>query len=339
VADAAVEVRSRIRTGNMAHMAIEAQPPGGGNLLKASDLEPGQVRELLDLARRMKEAPPQWLAAHAGESVACYFERPSTRTRVSVQAAAQRLGLLPIVLGPEALPLGLKERASDTARALSSYAAAIVIATASERVLTQIADAADVPVLNAVSELHHPCQALADLLTLHEQFGRLEGLRLAYVGAAANVANSLLEACALAGIDLRVASPAHYDPDTEVEYAAREIARSTGARIEVGRDPRHAVEGADAVYTDLWREPGDQRRREALVQALEPYRVTNELMTQAGRDAVFMHCLPAHRGQEVEERVVDGPRSLVWNQVANRLPIEQAILHTLIAANADPGRR
>jgi ornithine carbamoyltransferase len=315
----------------MTEVTLNAQLPAGGNLLKASDLEPLQIQEMLDLAQRMKEAPAAWRSALAGESVACYFERPSTRARVSVQAAAQRLGMLPIVLGPEALRLGQAETASDTARVLSAYAAAIVMATASQRLLTQVANAANVPVLNALSELHHPCQALADLLTLRQLFGRLNGLRLAYVGAAANVANSLLEACALVGMELRVASPVGYAPDTGVDYDAREIARSTGARIEVGRDPRHAVEGADAVYTDLWREPADQRRRESLAQALEPYRVTNELMTHAGPDAVFMHCLPAHRGHEVEARVVDGFRSVVWDQASNRLPIEQAILHTLIA--------
>jgi ornithine carbamoyltransferase len=309
---------------------LESRATGTQDLLRISDLDPDGLQHLLDLAERMKRAPAEWHDRLKGESVACYFAKPSTRTRVSFEAAAQRLGMLPIMLRPDELQLGRGEPISDTARVLSGYTAAIVIRTFAQHEVEAVAGAASVPVINALTDDHHPCQALADLLTLKERFGRLRGLRLAYVGDGNNVAHSLMEAGALAGMHVALATPPDYTPDPEITSEAVALAAMHGGEIELTADPRRAVAGADAVYTDVWVSMGDDAEREQRVARLSPYRVTPELFALAAPEAVFMHCLPAHRGEEVSAEVIDGPRSAVWQQAAHRLPTEQAVLHALV---------
>jgi ornithine carbamoyltransferase len=288
------------------------------SLLRIADLTPGELRCLLDLAAAMKVEPNGWHDALAGSSVACYFSKPSTRTRVSFEAAVHRLGALPIMLRPEELQLGRGEPIADTARVMSSYCAAIVMRTFAQSEVAEMAAAASVPVINALTDDHHPCQALADVLTLRERFGELRGLPIAYVGDGNNVAHSLIEAAALTGIDLRLACPEGYGPDPEI-----------AAGTNVTDDPREAVAGARAVYTDVWVSMGDEDERQRRMRDLEDYRVTPGLMGLAATDAVFLHCLPAHRGEEVATAVIDGPHSAVWQQAANRLPTEQAVLYAL----------
>jgi ornithine carbamoyltransferase len=298
-------------------------PPCTGDLLRIADLRPAELHRLLDLAAAMKADPRGWLDVMPGASIACYFAKPSTRTRVSFEAAVHRLGALPIMLRPDELQLGRGEPIADTARVLSSYCAAIVIRTFAQADVEEMATAASVPVINALTDDHHPCQALADLLTLRERFGRLEGLRVAYVGDGNNVAHSLMEAAALAGFELTLACPPGYLPDAD-------IARAAGPAVHLFRDPRDAVLGAHAVYTDVWVSMGDEQERAGRMADLATYRVDHELMSLAANDAVFLHCLPAHRGEEVAADVIDGPRSAVWQQAANRLPTEQAVLHALV---------
>ncbi|MGZ8701391.1 MAG: ornithine carbamoyltransferase [Gaiellaceae bacterium] len=287
------------------------------HFLRVSDLDAAQIEWLLDLARDMKSSPTGWVQTLGGTTLACFFEKPSTRTRVSFAAAAQRLGILPLLLRPDELQLGRGEPIADTARVLSSYVAGIVIRTFAQETIEEVAAAASVPVINALSDEHHPCQALADLLTLRERFGSLDGLKLAYVGDGNNVANSLIEAGRLTGVQVVVAAPPGFGP--------------TIPGAEVVEDPREAVAGADAVYTDVWVSMGEEADRERRLRELEPYRVDSELMSLARPDAVFLHCLPAHRGEEVASDVIDGFQSIVWQQAANRLPTEQALLYGLIA--------
>jgi ornithine carbamoyltransferase len=287
------------------------------HFLQASDLDAGQVEWVLDVASGMKLSPNGWLGTLAGRTLGCFFEKPSTRTRVSFAAAAQRLGMLPLLLRPDELQLGRGEPIGDTARVLSSYVSGIVLRTFSHETVEQVAAAAAVPVVNGLSDEHHPCQALADVLTLRERFGRLEGLRLAYVGDGNNVANSLVEVGRLTGVDVVVAAPRGFGPTTP------------GANVV--EDPHEAVSGAHAVYTDVWVSMGDEAERVERLHELAPYRVDAELMTFARPDAVFLHCLPAHRGEEVTDEVIDGPQSAVWQQAANRLPTEQALLYGLIS--------
>ena len=303
------------------------------DFLRVADLNPAGLSHLLDLAAAMDDEPLAWVETLRGRSVACYFAKPSTRTRVSFAAAAARLGLNPIVLRPDELQLGRGEPIADTARALSGYCDAIVIRTFAQREIEETAAAASVPVINALSDEHHPCQALADLLTVREWFGRLEGVRLAFVGDGNNVAHSLLEAGALAGMEIAVASPPGYAPSPQVVAEAQALARTTGGVIEVFEDPRDAVRGAHAVYTDVWVSMGEDAERDERLRALRPYQVDEELLALARPDAIFMHCLPAHRGEEVAAAVIDGPRSVVWEQAANREPTAQALLYTLITVD------
>jgi ornithine carbamoyltransferase len=301
------------------------------DLLRIADLSAEQLAWALDLALWMKAEPRGWIDALRGQSLACFFEKPSTRTRVSFAAAAYRLGMQPIMLRPDELQLGRGEPIADTARVLSSYAAAIVVRTFAQRTLEEMAAAADVPLINALSDSHHPCQALADLLTLREHFGHLRGLRLAYIGDGNNVAHSLMEAGALAGMDVVVATPPGEQPDPAVTDLARRLASASVGRISVVGEPHEAVAGADAVYTDVWVSMGTEEDRARRMHDLTPYQVNAALMALARSHAVFMHCLPAHRGEEVTADVIDGPQSIVWQQAANRMPTEQAIIYLLVS--------
>jgi ornithine carbamoyltransferase len=297
---------------------------------RVSDLKSEEIAELLDLAEEMKRAPHDLGESLRGEVIACIFEKPSTRTRVSFAAAAARLGATPLALSAQELQLGRGETVADTARSISGYAAAIVARTFSQQTVDDLARWATVPVINALSDEHHPCQALADALTIKEAFGTLRGRRLAFVGDGGdNVARSLLEIGALTGLDVAVACPPEYAPDPAALRAAHALAEDTGAALTVHFDPAAAVAGADAVYADVWTSMGEEAEREARRHALEPYRVTPELLALAAPDAIFLHCLPAHRGEEVTADVIDGERSAVWQESANRLPTEQALLRML----------
>lgn len=294
---------------------------------RVSDLSRAELGSLLDLAEVMKDEPHSFLEALAGETVACIFEKPSTRTRVSFAAAAARLGATPLALSPQELQLGRGETIADTARSLSGYVAAIVIRTFGQETVDELARWATVPVVNALSDEHHPCQALADLMTLREVFGDVRGRRLAFVGDGGdNVARSLLDIGALSGLDVTIACPPEYSPDRGALNDARKLAEETDAVLTVVHDPRAAVAGADAVYADVWASMGEEEEREQRRRVLAPYQVDEELLALAAPHAVFLHCLPAKRGQEVVPAVIDGPRSVVWHQSANRLPTEQALL-------------
>jgi ornithine carbamoyltransferase len=301
------------------------------DLLRISDLDPEGLRKLLDTAARMKAHPHGSRHAEVGRILACLFSKPSTRTRVSLEAAAWRLGMLPMMLRPDELQLGRGEPIADTARVLSSYVDILAIRTFSHAQVEELAAEATIPVINALTDEHHPCQALADLLTLRERFGSLEGLKVAYVGDGNNVAHSLMEAAALAGMEVAVATPAGYEPDADVVARAQELCAAGGGKVAVGGDPYLAAAGAHAVYTDVWVSMGDaEDERHDRIEALTPYAVTPALMAAARDDAVFLHCLPAHRGEEVAAEVIDGTQSWVFRQAANRLPTEQAVIDTLL---------
>jgi ornithine carbamoyltransferase len=301
------------------------------DLLRISDLDARQLYVLLDLAAEMKAAPHGWETALHGDTVAMFFEKPSTRTRVSFAAACQHLGALPLGLRPDELQLGRGEPISDTARVLSGYSSAIVVRTFAQALLDEMAAFADKPVINALTDDHHPCQALADLLTIRERFGSLQGIRVAYLGDGNNVAHSLMEAGALAGMHVVVGTPAGFEPDPAITDKAAATALAHGGSISVVHEPAEAVAGANAVYTDVWVSMGDDeasRAKRAAVMAA--YQVDTELMRHADREAIFLHCLPAHRGEEVAAEVIDGPASVVFRQAENRLWTEEAVLYAYI---------
>ncbi len=303
------------------------------HFLSVLPLGPEGLREALELARRMKAEPAPWRSALAGGKLALIFDKPSTRTRVSFEAAAWALGMLPVMLRPDELQVGRGEPPADTARVLSRYVDVVAVRTFRQAALEELARNATIPFINALTDEHHPCQALADLMTLQEERGTLAGLHLAYVGDGNNVAHSLLEACALAGVHITLATPEGYEPDADVLAGAREAAAATGGSVTVVHRPAEAVSDADAVYTDVWTSMGEEAEREARRRAFAGYVVGSELMAAARPGAIFLHCLPAHRGEEVEAAVIDGPQSRVWDEAENRWWTEMAIVYLLVSEN------
>ena len=301
------------------------------DLLRISDLSPKDLEHVLDLSQRVHDEPHLHAGLIEGETVITYFAKPSTRTRLSFGSAITHLGGVPEVVGPNELQLGRGETIEDTARVVSRYAKAFVIRTYSDDDVRRFAAAATIPVINALTDLHHPCQALADLLTLRQHFGVLKGLRLAYLGDGNNVAHSLLEACALAGIDIIVATPPGYECDPDVIRTAGRLSDRSGSLVLPVHDPLFAVSGADVVYTDVWLSMNDtDDQKAARAEALARYQVNAAVMHEASPDAVFLHCLPAHRGEEVSAGVIDGPQSLILDEAENRMHTAQALLVSLI---------
>jgi ornithine carbamoyltransferase len=302
--------------------------------LRVADLSSGQLDYLLQLASEMKRKPDGWCQALSTQTVACFFEKPSTRTRVSFAGAAYRLGAQALFLRPDELQLGRGEPIADTARVLSSYAAAIVLRTFAQAEIDEVARWADAPVINALSDTHHPCQALADLLTIRERLGGLSGRTLVFLGDGDNnVAHSLMEAGALAGMRVVICSPDSYGPQPEALESALGLAAEHGGTVEVIDRPRDAATGADALYTDVWVSMGEETEQQRRREDLSAYQVNADLMALAKPGAIFLHCLPAHRGEEVTPDVIDGQQSAVWQQAANRLPTEQALMYALTSGD------
>lgn len=303
----------------------------GRNVLLDTDLTPDELSEVIDTAARIKRMwkngqPHGYLA---GKTLGLIFQHPSTRTRVSLEAGMAQLGGQAIFLGVNDLQMKRGETIADTAQILSRYVDAIVARVANHNDLVTLAGSATIPVLNGLSDQCHPLQAYADLLTLQETFGELKGLKLAYLGDGNNMAVSLMLSCAVMGVSVSVAAPPQYQPNEDIVHHAQWLAKATGATIEVTDDPVAAVAGAHAVYTDVHVSMG-QLDGAARAVALAPYKVTGSLMDEADSKAVFMHCLPMHRDEEVSTDVADGPRSIIFDQAENRLHMHKALLlHTL----------
>jgi ornithine carbamoyltransferase len=300
--------------------------------LSVDDLEPAEILHLLDLAERLKADRDLHRDALQHRTIALIFEKASTRTRVSFEVAVDQLGGRPTTLTATDLQLGRGETIEDTGRVLSRYVDAIVLRTFEQERLEALAGAATVPVINALSDFEHPCQALADLLTIQERSGPLAGRVLAYVGDGNNVAHSLLLAGAKTGMTVRVAAPTGFEPIPQIVQRASEIAEETGGSVEVLADPQSAVKGARVVYTDVWASMGQEEESEERSLVFRPYQVNRALLDTAEPDAIVLHCLPAHRGLEITDEVIDGPRSAVWDQAENRLHAQKALLLMLFDA-------
>jgi len=303
------------------------------HLLSITDLDGDGITDVLDHALELKAHPPidGRPALLANKSVALLFDKQSLRTRVSFEIGIQRLGGHTTSLSGAEIGLGSREPLADIAQTLSRYVDAIVVRMLSHEGLTELAAASTVPVVNALSSVEHPCQALADLLTLREHLGDLAGRHLAYVGDGNNVCHSLLLAGAAVGLNVSVASPRGYEPDPAIVAQATHTARRNGAEIKIGHDPVQAVRGADAIYTDVWASMGAEHEAAERRRVFAGFRVTEQLVA-ASPDAIVMHCLPAHRGDEIDAEVIDGPRSVVFDQAENRLWAQQAVLVQLLNA-------
>ena len=300
------------------------------DLLTGTEWGPAQVRDFFRLATEMKAHPDRYRTVLAGSVFVLIFEKPSLRTRVTFEAGIANLGGTSTFLDHTAARLSEREPVRDIAKNLERWVQGIVARVFAQETLDELAANASVPVINALSDKFHPCQALADFFTLEERFGGLRGLKLAYVGDGNNMCHSLLTIGARSGAHVRVATPAGYEPDATVVAEAKRVARETRGKIEILREPQEAVAGAQAVYTDVWASMGQETEAAAREKAFAGYQVNEALFSQAAPDAVFLHCLPAHRGLEVSEGVIDAPRSIIYDQAENRLHVQKAILHTLL---------
>ncbi len=298
------------------------------DLLSIDDLSRDELQMLLETATEAKGDPASWSRRLEGKQVALIFEKSSTRTRVSFEVAVTSMGGHAIVLRGDELQLGRGETIEDTGRVLSRYVDAIVMRTFGQDRLERMADAASVPVINALSDFSHPCQCLADLQTLREKKGELRNLSLAYIGDGNNVAHSLMFGAGKMGMDLRLACPPGFEPFPQVVERTLELADVSGGRLTLTADPRQAAAGADALYTDVWVSMGQEGTRTK--ETFAGFQVGSELIDLAGDEVVIMHCLPAHRGEEITAEAIGGPRSIVWDQAENRLHAQKALLAWLL---------
>jgi len=307
----------------------------GRDLLTLAEYSAAELRTILDRAHELKSLqqrrqPHRWLE---GRTLAMLFEKPSLRTRCTFETGMTQLGGHAIDLASEHLQMGTRESVPDIARNLERWVDAIMARVFLHSTVETLAEYARVPVINGLSDLAHPCQILADLLTIEEHKGRLQGLKISYIGDGFNVAHSLLFAAGVLGLELHVATPPDYEPSEVVVAQAREAGRHTGASIHVYHDPRAAAEKADVIYTDSWVSMGQEAERARRLAVFPPYQVNAQLLALAQKDAIVMHCLPAHRGEEITDDVMDGPQSVVFDQAENRLHAQKALLTLLIGSS------
>ena len=302
----------------------------GRDFLTVTDLRESELRGILRDAARSKRSRAFGAKALAGRIIALVFQKPSMRTRVAFEVAVLQLGGSVISLGQDDIRLGEREPVKDVARVLSRYVDGIVVRTFAHRDAEEFAAYATIPVVNGLSDLVHPCQALADLMTLEEHFGRLKGLRVAYIGDGNNVLHSLAHACGMAGVHLTVATPDRFEPDPVIWKQAVRLAKAHRASVVLCRDPRDAVRSADIVYTDVWTSMGKEQERALRRKAFRGYQVNAALVRSAKPRCRVMHCLPAHRGEEITEELMESPRSLIFDQAENRLHVHKALLLFLL---------
>ncbi len=295
------------------------------DFLNIADFSPAETFALLDLAERMRTGAYEGKPL-AGKALAMIFMKSSTRTRVSFEVGASQLGGTAHFLSSRDVQLGRGEPIPDTARVLSRYVQGIMIRTFAHQDVVDLAEYASIPVINGLTDLSHPCQVLADVLTIQQHLGGVRGKTVAWIGDGNNMANSWMEAAAHLGFTLRLACPEGYDPDARF----LELARANGGDVQLLRDPREAVAGADVVTTDVWASMGQEEEQAQRAMAFALYQVDADLMRRAARHAIFLHCLPAHRGEEVTAEVIDGPQSVVWDEAENRLHIQKAIMAALM---------
>jgi len=302
------------------------------DLLTIAKLTPADVKAIIDRSFALKQMQQQGIVHQplANRSLGMIFEKSSTRTRVSFEVGMYQLGGQALFLSSNDLQLGRGEPVADTARVLSRYLDGIMIRTFAQEMVEELAHHASIPVINGLTDFHHPCQALADIFTIQEKKGVLKGLKLAYIGDGNNVANSLIEGCVKTGMHFSIACPQGYELDPKILAEARDAARETGSRIETTSDPFVAVAKADVLYTDVWASMGQEAEHAKRVNAFRGYQVDGKLLKAASPEAIVMHCLPAHRGEEIAAEVIDGPQSVVFDEAENRLHTQKAVLEMLM---------
>ncbi len=300
------------------------------DLISIKDLSMDEIDKILELAQALKSDPSVYYGKLKGKSLGLIFQKPSNRTRVSFDVGMYQLGGHTVYLGPDDIKLGVRETTKDIAHTLSRYLDIIVARTFLHKDVLDLAENATMPVINGLSDLLHPCQGLADLFTIKEKFSKLKGLTLAFIGDGNNVLHSLLYAASKAGINIRIAAPKGYEPDKDILIYAKEIAKDAGSTVEEVSGKDKAAIGADILYTDVWVSMGQESDRKKRLEDFHNFKLDSELLAKAKPESVLMHCLPAHRGEEVTDEVIDGPHSIVFDQAENRLHIQKAILLKLL---------
>ena len=310
-------------------MAIDMK---GKNLVSINDLSREEVSQILETAEiiKLRHYSNEEQPLLKGKVLGMIFQKPSLRTRVSFETGMIQLGGQAIYLGPNDIKLGQREATKDIAQVLSRYVSGIMARTFSHEIMLELAKYSSVPVINGLSELLHPCQVLGDLLTIKEKKGRLSNLKLVYIGDGNNVAHSLLFGAVKVGMDIVLATPPGYEPKSEIVDIAKEDAKKINSKIEIIHDPKKAVDGADVIYTDVWTSMGFEKESEIRKEAFKPYQINQNLVNKAKDDVIILHCLPAHRGEEITDEVIDGPHSVVIDQAENRLHAQKGVLALLL---------
>ncbi|HTL70872.1 MAG TPA: ornithine carbamoyltransferase [Candidatus Eisenbacteria bacterium] len=329
--------KKKQKTGHRPNTAKSARPSrksaalfAAKDFLSLKETQQADLEALFRLADRMKKSPEAFLSKLKGKSVALLFQKPSVRTRVSFQIGMGELGGQTVYMDPQENPLGERESIKDVARVLSRYCDAIVVRTFLHSDVEELARHATVPVINGLSDTFHPCQTLADLFTIRERFRSLEKMNIAYIGDGNNVLNSLLYGAAKVGAHLAIATPRGYEPSEEVLKDIKLIARETGSKITLSNNPFTAIKNAHAIYTDVWVSMGQEKQRDQRLRDFQPFQVNGAIISKAPKDAVVMHCLPAHRGEEITDEVIENSRSAIFDQAENRLHTQKALLHMLL---------
>lgn len=300
------------------------------DLLAIRDLDTEDIIELLDLAANVKASSAKYEDSLKGKSIGLIFQKPSNRTRVSFEIGMFQMGGHAIYLGSSEIGMGGRESVKDVACVLSRYLNGIIARTYKHDVLEELAKYASIPIINGLSDLAHPCQALGDMFTIREKFGSFKGITIAYIGDGNNVLNSLMVAAAKLGINMKVATPKNYEPDRDMVKRAKAIAAESGSKLELSNDPKKAAKDADVLYTDVWVSMGQEKEAAKRLKAFKNYQVNDKLVNQAKTICIVMHCLPAHRGQEITDSVMDSNHSIVYDQAENRMHVQKAILLKLL---------
>ena len=300
------------------------------DLISIGDLSSKQINDLFALTDKLKKNQAKFNKVLSGKTLALIFQKPSNRTRVSFEVGCYQLGGNSIYLSPGEINLGVRESISDVAKTLSRYVDGIVLRTFEHKTILDMAEAATVPVINGLSDFSHPCQALADVYTIKEKLKKLKGKTLAYIGDGNNVCNSLLLICAKTGLNMNVGTPLGYDPDKNIVQLVKKEAKISGASINIFNDPKEAVAGADVLYTDVWASMGQEEEAEKRKQIFKDFQINGNLLSLANKGVLIMHCLPAHRGEEITAEVIDSPNSVVFDEAENRMHVQKAVLIKLL---------
>ena len=322
------------RTARAKSKAVKKRKSGAPfeakDLLSLREIEASDMEALFRLADRMKRTPEAFLTKLKGKSLALIFQKPSTRTRVSFQVGMAQLGGAAVYMDPQEEPLGTRESIKDIARVMSRYCNAVVVRSYLHSDIEELARYASVPVINGLSDSYHPCQTLADLFTIRDKFRKLEKINIAYIGDGNNVLSSLIYGAAKTGANLAIATPRGYEPSEEILRDIKVICKETGSKVTLSNNPFTAIKNAHAVYTDVWVSMGQEKQREQRLRDFQPFQINSAIVGKLPKDALIMHCLPAHRGEEITDDVIESPRSVIFDQAENRLHTQKALLYLLL---------